>query len=144
MTPLPGGCYCGAIRYTISLDDPASEARTSICHCGNCKRFTGCNYGITTKIPRSAFAIEKGHEHVKVHEADNGSGVVLHREFCGTCGGSLLEYGENAGDNVYVFYGTMDDHARGQVEPKGEFFCKLRDPWMPQISGLFHKEEIKN
>ncbi|KAI0411307.1 Mss4-like protein [Xylaria grammica] len=144
MTPLPGGCYCGAIRYVISLSDPESQARTSICHCGNCKRFTGCNYGITTKISRSAFAIQQGQGHVKVHEAENGSGVMLHREFCGTCGGSLLEYGEHAGDNVYVFYGTMDDHARGQVEPKGEFFCKLRDPWMPEIQGLFHKEDIKN
>ncbi|KAI0802171.1 Mss4-like protein [Xylaria sp. FL0064] len=129
MPPLPGGCYCGAIRYTIMLSDPASEARTSICHCGNCKRFTGCNYDITTKIPRSSFAL---------------AGVKLHREFCGTWGGSFLEYGENAGDNIYVFYRTMDDHARGQVEPKGEFFCKLRDPWMPEIQGLFHKEEIKN
>ncbi|TRX88285.1 hypothetical protein FHL15_010789, partial [Xylaria flabelliformis] len=94
-----------------------------------------CNYGITTKIPRSAFTLERGKDYIKVHEADNGSGVVLHREFCGTCGGGLLEYGENAGDNIYVFYGTMDDHAWGQVEPKGEFFCKLRDPWMPEVEG---------
>ncbi|KAK5635327.1 hypothetical protein RRF57_011039 [Xylaria bambusicola] len=143
MPPLPGGCYCGAIRYTISLDDPSSQARTSICHCGNCKRFTGGNYGITTKIPRSSFSLEKGQDSVRVHEADNGSGVTLHREFCGTCGGCLLEYGANAGDNIYVFYGTMDDHARAQVEPKGEFFCKLRDPWMPEIGGLFHKQAIK-
>ncbi|KAF3022081.1 hypothetical protein E8E14_013539 [Neopestalotiopsis sp. 37M] len=72
-------------------------------------------------------------DQIKVHEADNGSGVMLHREFCGRCGGSLLEYGANAGDNIYVFYGTLEDHARGQVEPKGEFFCKLRDPWMPEV-----------
>ncbi|KAI0014254.1 Mss4-like protein [Xylariaceae sp. FL0662B] len=139
MVPLPGGCYCGAVRYTITLNDPESEARTSICHCRSCKKFTGCNYGITTKIPKSSFQITQGRDHVKVHEADNG----LHREFCGTCGGSLLEYGANAGDNIYVFYGTLEDHARGQVEPKGEFFCKLRDPWMPEIQGLFQKQEIK-
>ncbi|KAI2625247.1 Mss4-like protein [Xylaria nigripes] len=156
MTPLPGRCYCGLIHYTITLTDPSTEARTSICHCNNCKRFTGGNYGITTKIPRAAFAIDRGREHVRVHEGDNGSGVRLHREFCGTCGGSLLEYGvwllliapysaiENAGESIYVFYGTLDDHARGQVEPKGEFFCRLRDPWMPEIEGLFHKDEIKN
>ncbi|KAI0534356.1 Mss4-like protein [Xylaria digitata] len=144
MAPLPGGCYCGLIRYVIELSDPVSQARTSICHCGNCKRFTGGNYGITTKVPRTAFVIEQGRVHVRVHEADNGSGVMLHREFCGVCGGSLLEYGEPAVDNVYVFYGTLDDHARGQMEPKGEFFCKFRDPWMPEIQGLFHKEETKN
>lgn len=43
----------------------------------------------------------------------------------------------NAGDNIYVFYGTMEDHARDQVEPKGEFFCKLRDPWMPEVGGEY-------
>ncbi|KAI0550683.1 Mss4-like protein, partial [Xylaria curta] len=104
MTPLPGGCYCGAIRYTITLDDPDSQARTSICHCGNCKRFTGGNYGITTKIPRSAFELERGKECIKVHEADNGSGVVLHREFCGTCGGGLLEFGVSMG---WLFYNVI-------------------------------------
>ena len=41
----------------------------------------------------------------------------------------------HAGDNIYVFYGTLDDHARGQVQPKGEFFGRLRDPWMPEILG---------
>lgn len=30
---------------------------------------------------------------ITVHEADNGSGVVLRREFCGRCGGGILEYG---------------------------------------------------
>lgn len=91
--PLPGGCYCGAVRYTITLDDPATQARTSLCHCGNCKRFTGGEHGITTKIPRAAFALAQGRDALRVHEADNGSGTHLHREFCGTCGGPLLEYG---------------------------------------------------
>ncbi|KAL7627296.1 hypothetical protein AAE478_001485 [Parahypoxylon ruwenzoriense] len=143
MTPLPGRCSCGAIRYIINLSDPDTQARTSICHCENCKRFTGGEHGITTRIPRSAFAITRGSECVRTHEADNGSGGLLHREFCGVCGGPLLEYGANAGDNIYVFYGTLEDHARGQVEPKGEFFCRLRDPWMPEIQGLFQKQEIE-
>ena len=57
------------------------------------KKFTGGNYGITTKLPKSAFKIIEGEGEVKVHEADNGSGVVLRREFCGKCGSGLLEYG---------------------------------------------------
>lgn len=97
MPDLPGSCYCHAIKFTITLEDPDSEARTSICHCGNCKKFTGCNYGITTKISRSALRITDRRDQIKVHEADNGSGVMLHREFCGLCGGSLLEYGVSIG-----------------------------------------------
>ncbi|KAI5861984.1 Mss4-like protein [Durotheca rogersii] len=160
MTPLPGRCACGAIRFVISLTDPDAQARTSICHCHACKRFTGGEHAVTTRVPRSAFAFTRGAEHVRVHEADMGSRSdgdrgeegegqagggrksALHREFCGVCGGPLLEYGPNAGDNIYVFYGTLEDHARGQVEPRGEFFCRLRDPWMPEIEGLFQKQEI--
>lgn len=94
MPPLPGGCYCAKIRYQITLDDPASQARTSLCHCGNCKRFTGGGFGVTTRVPRSSFSIERGGEdYVRVHEADNGSGVTLRREFCGVCGSGILEFG---------------------------------------------------
>lgn len=33
----PGGCYCTKVRYEIALDDADKQARTSLCHCGNCK-----------------------------------------------------------------------------------------------------------
>jgi hypothetical protein len=90
---IPGGCYCRKIRYEITLDNPDEQARTSICHCKNCKKFTGGEHGITSKIPKSSFRVTEGHEAVTVHEADNGGGTLLHREFCGTCGGPILEYG---------------------------------------------------
>lgn len=38
-----------------------------------------------------------------------------------------------AGDNIYIFYGTFDKPS--DLPPKGEFFCKVRDPWMPEIQG---------
>src|SRR5579859_8009960 len=53
---IQGGCYCTAIRYEITLDSP-DEARMSICHCPNCKKFTGTENGITAKIPRSAIKL---------------------------------------------------------------------------------------
>lgn len=35
MPEFTGGCYCRQIRYSITLDNPDKEARTSICHCTN-------------------------------------------------------------------------------------------------------------
>jgi len=84
-----GSCYCRAIKYEFEVSP--DETRTSLCHCHNCKKFFGANFGITTKIPASEFKITGGHP--KTHEADNGSGSLLHREFCGDCGGPILEYG---------------------------------------------------
>ncbi|TFK25459.1 DUF636 domain-containing protein [Coprinopsis marcescibilis] len=136
----PGSCYCRAVEYVVKLNDPAKEARTSICYCQNCRKWTGSAFGITTKVPKSSFKLTKG-ETTK-HVSDNGSGTKLHREFCGTCGGGILEYGDNAGDNTYITYGSFEDPDK--LPPKGEFFCKYRESWMPEIPGIFHKQEIKN
>ena len=51
----------------------------------------GANYGLTAKIPKDALRIVRGAP--KEHAADNGSGVVIHREFCAECGSFILEYG---------------------------------------------------
>lgn len=68
---------------------------------------------------------------------------------------------EQAADKFrYITYGTLDDPE--QLPPKGEFFCKDRSSWMPEIPGpchqsraivqcvttnfavdLFHKQKIK-
>jgi hypothetical protein len=40
----------------------------------------------------------------------------------------------NAGDFVYIMYGTLDKP--GELPPKGEFFCKYRDEWMPEVPGM--------
>ncbi|KAK1924614.1 Mss4-like protein [Papiliotrema laurentii] len=99
----------------------------------------GSANGITTKIPKSAFTLTQGT--LKIHQGDNGSGSRLTREFCGECGSGILEYGESAGDNIYVFYGTQDD--LDVLPPKGEFFCSQRCSWLPEVPGVFHKQKIK-
>ncbi|TFK39073.1 DUF636 domain-containing protein [Crucibulum laeve] len=134
-----GSCYCKEVKYEVNLQS-LDDARTSICYCSNCKKWTGSAFGITTKIPRSALKITKGK--TTEHVSDNGSGTKLYREFCGTCGGGILEYGENAGDKTYITYGSLD-HPE-ELPPKGEFFCKYKEMWIPEIPNVFHKQEIKN
>ncbi|MCJ1364936.1 hypothetical protein MMC16_004053 [Acarospora aff. strigata] len=134
-----GHCYCGEIKYEIDLSSP-DEARTSLCHCKNCKRFFGTEFGLTAKIPVGAFKVTAGK--TKEHVSDNGSGTTLYREFCSTCGSGILEYGEPAKDKFrYIMCGTLDDF--DALPPKGEFFCKARSGWMPEIPGIFHKQAIQ-
>jgi hypothetical protein len=107
------------------------------------QKFFGGPYGTTTKFPSSGFRITSSTQPI-VHEADNGSGVLLHREFCGKCGGPILEYGANAkGTSVYVMWGAWDEKGRKEMPPKGEFFTRLREEWLVPIAGLFQKKEIK-
>lgn len=116
MPTYTGSCYCRAIEYELELSSP-DEARTSLCHCRNCKVTLACspvplrqleekwewradplflqkafgtNYGLTAKVPKDALRYTKGK--TKEHVADNGSGALLHREFCDNCGSFILEY----------------------------------------------------
>ncbi|KAJ5627269.1 hypothetical protein N7528_004696 [Penicillium herquei] len=116
----------------------------------------GTNYGLTTKVPKDTFHLISGHP--KEHAADNGSGVVIYREFCDNCGSFILEYGEMAKHHSrYICSGSLDEPEL--LPPKGEFFCKSRASWMPEIPSkrwilpqsldkqltrkdVFHKEEI--
>jgi len=41
----------------------------------------------------------------------------------------------------YIVIGSLDDP--DALPPKGEFFCKDRAKWMPEVPDVFHKQEIK-
>ena len=86
---LNGGCTCGKLRYKLSLNN-LDDARTSLCHCGSCKRAFGGEFGLTAKVPKDTFSITKGKS--KTFVQDNG----VHREFCDNCGVFVCEYGEAA------------------------------------------------
>ncbi|CAI7658637.1 unnamed protein product [Penicillium bialowiezense] len=125
MPTYTGPCSCRKIEYELSLLSP-DDARTSLCHCRNCK------------VPKDSFSYTKGSPHQ--HAADNGSGVTIYREFCDTCGSFILEYGELAKDKFrYVTNGSLDDPEA--LQPKGEFFCKMRASWMPEIPGMFYESK---
>lgn len=129
---LTGSCYCRALTYTLTLDS-ADDARTSLCHCKNCKKAFGTNYGLTAKVAKDAFKYTSDKK-PKEHKMDNGSGTQLYREFCDNCGSFILEYGEPAKDKFrYICVGSLDEP--GALPPKGEFFCKNREKWMPEIPG---------
>ena len=111
---LTGSCYCRNLEYVVELHSE-NDARTSLCHCNNCKvrrmiafsvnaydltdtvtqKAFGGNYGLTAKVPKDSFEYTKGKP--KEHVADNGSGMILHREFCDLCGSFILEYGVRHG-----------------------------------------------
>ncbi|KAF2423742.1 DUF636 domain protein [Tothia fuscella] len=136
---LTGSCFCRALEYEVNLDS-LDDARASLCHCKSCKKAFGTNYGLTAKIPKDSFAYTKGKP--KEHKGDNGGGSIVAREFCDNCGSYILEYGEAAKDKFrYITVGSLDDPKA--LPPKGEFFCKYRAGWMPEIPDIFHKNELK-
>ncbi|KAL4814762.1 Mss4-like protein [Aspergillus spinulosporus] len=139
MPSYTGSCTCRKIQYDLTLSSP-DDARTSLCHCKNCKKAFGGNYGLAAKIPKDALKITAGK--TKEFAADNGSGSIVHREFCDNCGSFICECGDDVKDKFrYIVVGSLDNPEL--LPPKGEFFCKDRASWMPEIPNVFHKNEIK-
>ncbi|CBF82973.1 hypothetical protein AN3314.2 [Aspergillus nidulans FGSC A4] len=59
MPTYTGSCTCHKIEYNLTLNSP-DDARTSLCHCKNCKKAFGTNYGPTAKVPKDALQLAKG------------------------------------------------------------------------------------
>jgi len=56
---LTGSYTCRNLTYTLSLASP-SDARTSLCHCRNCKKAFGTNYGLTGQSAGSQLRLHGG------------------------------------------------------------------------------------
>ncbi|KAL2131172.1 hypothetical protein VTI74DRAFT_5459 [Chaetomium olivicolor] len=133
---LQGRCVCKKLQYSLDLES-TEDARTTLCHCHSCRRAFGTNYGLTAKVPLESFKYETGTP--KKYKQENG----VTREFCDNCGAFICEYGQEAAADKfrYIMWGSLDEPEK--IPPKGEFFCKSRSEWMPEIRGVFHKKEIK-
>ncbi|KAL5398291.1 hypothetical protein PMIN03_004513 [Paraphaeosphaeria minitans] len=138
---LTGACYCRHLTYLLKLED-SKDAKTTLCHCANCKRAFGGAFGLTTKVPIQAFRYDAGSGKPTIHAADNGMGSTIYREFCSKCGSHICEYGEQA---KYIFrsvmFGSLDEPSA--LPPKGEWFCSQREDWMPVIPGTFQRWETE-
>ncbi len=75
---LSGGCFCGAVRYTIT--EPAGY--THHCHCANCRRIHGAAFVTYSMFPRRAFTWDRGSENLGSFSTSEN----VSRRFCKTCG----------------------------------------------------------
>lgn len=100
--PYEGGCLCGAVRYTYN----ALPRGLNACHCGQCKRLSGADYGKMLLGERAHFAL-KGETHVYRKRADSGREVDIRR--CATCGTRIWHEPVSAPEFVFICVGTLDD-----------------------------------
>src|SRR5260370_9804860 len=84
MTPLLGGCLCGAVRYECS-GEPAMSA---LCYCTDCQHATGGAFSAGFLVPKESFKLLKGE--LKSHEITADSGAKVSRNFCPPCRSPVL------------------------------------------------------
>lgn len=114
---LAGGCYCGAVGYTVV--DAFDYALN--CHCGNCRRTTGSAFKPFAGIPRDRLTLTHGADRLMIYGDD-----LTNNTHCAACG-SLLYSVVRDGKWVHVAMGTLIDVPT--IRPSAHIFVGSKAPW---------------
>lgn len=138
---LRGSCLCGASSYTVN--GPPIQA--IICHCNNCKKWSGGAYAANIWIPSKHFALdEASSSHVNRYaDSKTDAGRTMDRVSCKECGSALfvdIPYY----DVVSVTRGTIDgvEELEG-LDPVVEFYCCRQLPWAEVNAKTDRKERLE-
>ncbi|KAG4416914.1 hypothetical protein IFR04_009924 [Cadophora malorum] len=139
MSPTTGSCLCRAITYQIK----GPPGYTGICHCTNCRKWTGSMFTANSGYMKSQLSLLTGEEDLKTYvDSETTSGLSLMRQFCGKCGSSMFtisEQHESMKSIIVVWFGTQDGtDVRGlgndKWAPVAEGFCTERAPFLPDFN----------
>lgn len=97
--PVPGSCFCGAVRFRIGLP----TLFCGHCHCTMCRRSHGAGFVTWLAVPRERFFLDEDEALVRFPSSDHGT-----RSFCGRCGSTLFFETTTDPDRVDVVLANMD------------------------------------
>ena len=81
LTPITGGCFCGAINYKIN--GKLRDARS--CHCPDCRKAFNAQASAYALVNSEEFSWVSGKELLTSYESKKGEGI----QFCSICGSTL-------------------------------------------------------
>ena len=115
-----GGCFCGAIRFSISLP----TLFCGHCHCSMCRRSHGAGFVTWIAVARSQFALEGGQaELVRFRSSDHGT-----RSFCSRCGSTLFCESNKHPDQIDIVLANL----AGPIDrlPQAHLYFDDRVDWV--------------
>lgn len=131
MTPIRGGCLCGAVRFEVH----GRFLRAGHCHCSRCRRHSGAAVGTQGRVRREDFRLLTGGDRVRVFRPKGGAV----KAFCLTCGSSLFGGTWPEGDEVSIRLGAIDGDPG--IRPQYHTFVDSRAVWdeilddLPRLAG---------
>jgi hypothetical protein len=127
MTPITGGCLCGALRYEAG----SAPQYAGYCFCADCRKASGSGF-----IPFMGFAASELRitGAAVTHTLKHRDGRQSDRNFCAVCGG--LVYGGVRGESTShtIYAGTLDDPSH--FKPVMAVFNRDRPSWVVLPPGL--------
>jgi hypothetical protein len=115
-----GGCFCGAVRFTIRL--PSKWC--AHCHCSMCRRVHGAGYVTWVGLESERFILDKGEQQLQWYASSSGA----RRGFCATCGSSMLFESERWSGETHVALACIDEPIDRQ--PQAHAFHDSHVSWM--------------
>lgn len=130
MTPVDGGCLCGAVRFRVS----ATPVRSGYCHCRFCQLNSGAPVVAWLEVPIDGFAYLAGTPGVY------RSSPWGQREFCASCGSFLVYRNQDRPNTVSVNTASLADPAR--FPPTHHVFASRRICWFDTADDLPRYDEF--
>ncbi|MBX9886121.1 MAG: GFA family protein [Novosphingobium sp.] len=119
----PGGCLCGAVRFTISADPLGAR----MCWCHDCQRIASGSPTVNVLFPAEAVHYSGA---ITTLQMTADSGNTVERGFCPTCGAQLYSRTlEPAGLPMRIRAGTLDNP--DLMAPQSYIWTQSAPAWAP-------------
>ena len=87
-----GSCHCGAVKFSVDADPPASAIS---CNCSHCRR----KGFLLAFISRDAFTLQSGADKLRQYTFNTHK---IEHQFCTKCGTQAFAYGNNPDGSAVV------------------------------------------
>jgi hypothetical protein len=128
MTPCPGACLCGAVRYRLVSEPLTCYA----CHCTECQRHTGSAFALSLIVPAGAIEVLSGEP--AGFCASLADGRVKRGAMCGACATRLWGTPRRAPGVRVLRPGTLDEPWR--FRPVAHLWTRSALPWVVLPAGV--------
>jgi hypothetical protein len=132
MTPIQGGCICGAVRYVATSEPLAVRA----CWCRVCQYFAAGNASINLAFERDTVNMTG---ELRDYPIVAASGNHMHRRFCPQCGVNVTSEAAERPHLLVIRAGTLDEPQR--FRPAANIWVSEAPAWaqidatLPQFPG---------
>ena len=118
--PLAGGCFCGAVRYSLS----GAPVLVYVCHCHDCQPTSGSAYTLNIIVPAAALTFTGP---VETFTRTSKRGRETQHMACARCRVGFTGCDITRPDFMVLRAGTLDDAS--WAIPIAQTFVKSANPW---------------
>lgn len=120
MAGFEGGCLCGAVRYTSSVDAQV----VGHCYCVDCRKTSGTGHCTHVGVPTDALTVTG---EVRFFDKPADSGNMVSRGFCPTCGSAICSTNTGMQGLTFVRASSLDDP--DAIEPGVNVYTSRAPGW---------------